>query len=56
MSFNDFNFVSRTHCPHCKTVLILIDNDIVFFPLCEIMKKEKLSELETKREVYQESF
>ena len=52
----DFNFTSRTRCPHCKTSMIIIENIVVSCPLCELMKREKISVPEKKRALFQEAF
>ncbi|MHA1932249.1 MAG: hypothetical protein ACW96X_06890 [Promethearchaeota archaeon] len=53
MSFEDFNFTRRTHCPDCKTSMIVIDKNVIFCPLCELRRREKNSELEKKHAVCQ---
>ncbi|MHA1932248.1 MAG: hypothetical protein ACW96X_06885 [Promethearchaeota archaeon] len=53
MSFEDFNFILRTHCPHCKTDMIIIDNEVISCPLCELTRREKNSKLEKKGALYQ---
>ncbi|MHA2037953.1 MAG: hypothetical protein ACW972_09945 [Promethearchaeota archaeon] len=54
MSFEDFNFVNRTHCPHCQTNMIIIDRRVVSCPLCELMKRDHTSGFDKKRAVLQE--
>ena len=56
MSFEDFNFTNKCHCPHCKTGLLIIDNKIEFCPLCELMKRENTTELEKKTPIFQEIY
>ena len=56
MSFEDFNFLNRTHCPSCETGLVIIDNKIEFCPLCELMKRERVTESEKEYIITQEIF
>ncbi|MHA1932889.1 MAG: hypothetical protein ACW96X_10135 [Promethearchaeota archaeon] len=48
MGFEDFNFTSRTHCPHCQTSMIVIDRKVISCPFCELLKREKNSGLEKR--------
>lgn len=46
MSFEDFNFTRHTHCPYCKTSMIVIENKVVSCPLCELEKKKEIRKFE----------
>jgi hypothetical protein len=46
MSFEDFNFTNRTHCPHCKTGMMVIDRKVISCPLCEVMRNKKRKKFE----------
>ena len=56
MGFEEFNFTRRTHCPHCKTKMILIEKKVISCPLCEIMKRERAVESEKEYNITQEIF
>ena len=52
MSFEDFNFTLRTHCPHCKTRMIVIDNMVISCPLCELERSKKVQNFEKEISIF----
>ncbi|MFX1389852.1 MAG: hypothetical protein ACFE9Z_07325 [Promethearchaeota archaeon] len=34
------NIMKRTHCPNCNCIYIIIDNEIIVCPLCELSSKD----------------
>ena len=50
----DFNFTHCTRCPHCKTSMIVIDNKVISCPLCEVMRRGRISTSQKKKAVCQE--
>ncbi|MFX1310615.1 MAG: hypothetical protein ACFE9M_12890 [Promethearchaeota archaeon] len=45
MDFKDMNFTRRYHCPECNAMYIIIDNEIISCPVCDIAFNGKIREI-----------
>ena len=41
MGLKKTNFTEKLHCPHCNCMYIIIDNEIVSCPVCEVSSYNK---------------
>jgi hypothetical protein len=44
MEFYNVNFMKRCHCPNCNCLYIIIDNEIISCPGCEIASITNLTQ------------
>ncbi|MFX1375204.1 MAG: hypothetical protein ACFFA0_05275 [Promethearchaeota archaeon] len=45
MGCEKFMFVGYVRCPYCRTGMIVIDNEVVSCPVCEVKQQEKAERL-----------
>ena len=45
MDIEKINFTGRLHCPECNCIYIIIDNEILSCPGCEISSEVKTKQM-----------
>jgi len=45
MDVEKINFVGSCHCPECNGLYIIIDNEIISCPVCEISSSQMVSKI-----------
>lgn len=45
MNTEKINFVGSCHCPECNSLYIIIDNEIISCPVCEIRSNQNASKM-----------
>ncbi|NVM38162.1 MAG: hypothetical protein HWN81_21390 [Candidatus Lokiarchaeota archaeon] len=45
MGGEKINFVRNCHCPECNGMYIIIDNEIISCPVCELKSNQNLSKM-----------
>jgi hypothetical protein len=59
MDMININFVNRSHCPNCNVMYIIIDNEIILCPNCEVnshCNESKFYEDNSEKELVQFQF
>ena len=41
MDLKKINFIGKLHCPNCGCMYIIIDNEILSCPVCEVLLAQK---------------
>ena len=39
------NFIGRLHCPKCNSLYIIIDNEIISCPVCDLSSESMMIEI-----------
>ena len=45
MGLEKQNFAARCHCPECNGLYIIIDNEIISCPVCELISPGNVSKM-----------
>ncbi|MHA2391429.1 MAG: hypothetical protein ACXAEX_05630 [Promethearchaeota archaeon] len=53
MGYDRFIFTGYARCPKCRTGLIMVDNEPVCCPVCELKKCEDIRSLERESHISQ---